>query len=327
MRRRELSKDELKQVIELREAKCSWSEIQRKTGINRRIVKRAYDEWERSKSVEELSEVRKGVAAQAFSEHMNSLLRLAVTLVILISLPDKKKNSEQFFSWLWQQDLLQSAVFVVPDYTIIDTTYRPDNRAVLDMQFNIRGNQLLFESLQFHTRENVQWNVLNQWKNAKDNSVENLRKLREETVKVVNNFLNQERQTDLLYRIKEGSGEDDPVDQMTEVVLTAIWQGILESEVDQESPLVHVVSEESSQDIVVKVRDEVIFRFIDKNLAEKVTHICNLAVNNLCKGDMVQQLYCEVRKMKKATEELRQMLNPVRLTPIILRTRCDLCPA
>ena len=35
----------------------------------------------------------------------------------------------------------------------------------------------------------------------------------------------------------------------------------------------------------------------------------------------------EVRIMQKATEELRQMLNPVKLTPMILRTRCELCPA
>lgn len=42
---------------------------------------------------------------------------------------------------------------------------------------------------------------------------------------------------------------------------------------------------------------------------------------------MVESLRNEVRKMEKATGELREMLNPVKLRPMILRTRCELCPA
>ena len=80
----------------------------------------------------------------------------------------------------------------------------------------------------------------------------------------------------------------------------------------------------------MKSRDETVFRFFgdtSKGLAEKVTHICELAAKNLRKGDMVQQLLPEVRTMKDATKKLREALNPVKLTPIILRTRCELCPA
>jgi hypothetical protein len=82
---------------------------------------------------------------------------------------------------------------------------------------------------------------------------------------------------------------------------------------------------------MVRVRYETFFLFDDNTpLAQKVTYICNLAVNNLEKGeksDMVKLLQNEVRIMKKANEELREMLNPVKLTPLILRTRCGLCPA
>jgi hypothetical protein len=84
---------------------------------------------------------------------------------------------------------------------------------------------------------------------------------------------------------------------------------------------------------MVRVGYETFFLFnatTDTPLAQKITHICNLAVNNLEKGeksDMGKSLQNEVRIMKKASEELREMLNPVKLTPMILRTRCDLCPA
>ena len=62
-------------------------------------------------------------------------------------------------------------------------------------------------------------------------------------------------------------------------------------------------------------------------MAQKVTRICELAFNNLRRGDTVQKLYDDVRRMKKTSEELREMLNPVKLRPMIFRTRCDLCPA
>ncbi len=59
----------------------------------------------------------------------------------------------------------------------------------------------------------------------------------------------------------------------------------------------------------------------------KVTRICNSVAENLRKGDTARQLRLEVGNMKKVCEELREMLNPVKLRPMILRTRCDLCPA
>jgi len=77
----------------------------------------------------------------------------------------------------------------------------------------------------------------------------------------------------------------------------------------------------------VKSRYEKVLIFIgdtNMSLAKKVAHTCDLAYDNLRKGDMVQRLYREVRKMKKAGEELYEALNPVKLRPMILRTRCDL---
>jgi hypothetical protein len=143
---------------------------------------------------------------------------------------------------------------------------------------------------------------------------------------VVGNFLNQEREANFLQRVKEESVErGNAVEQMAKAVLSAIWQGIREDKPEQN--LVRMVPPRSGGQGIVKVKDETFLIFNDTSLAEKVVYTCNLAVNNLRKGDMVKQLYPEVRNMEKATEKLREVLNPVKLTPIILRTRCDLCPA
>jgi len=42
---------------------------------------------------------------------------------------------------------------------------------------------------------------------------------------------------------------------------------------------------------------------------------------------MVEPLMNNVNTMRKSIEELAEMLNPLKLGPMILNTRCDLCPA
>lgn len=340
MRRRDLTHEELEKVLRLKQIGNSWLKIQRETGINRRTAKRAYENWQRSQSTEELKEARKYVAAQVLREHMDSLVALAGALVTNLSVPssldDMKRNAEQFFSWLWQQDLLQRGGYLPSEPIHVYTMGDTQCFYVGDMQFSVREKELLFESLKVHTREEVRWkDVLdNRWKEARDNCAKIVPKLRKESSEVVNNFLKLERQSNLLQRTKEESREDDPVKRMAEVVLREIWRAILQDKLEQECPWFQTVSGRMGPpqdiDIIVKSRDEKVLTFIGntkESLAKKVTCICNLAANNLCKGDMVQQLQQEVHRMKKASDELREALNPVKLRPMILRTRCDLCPA
>ena len=330
MRRRELSEEELTQVINLKRAGTSWVKIQNQTGISRRTAKRAYEKWERSQTMQELKEARKEVAAAEFRGHMNSLITLAMFLVTNLAVPHlpdmMEKNAEQFFSSLWEQDLLQFSLAASVETM---EAYPRMRRLVLDPQMNRRENELLFQSLQLHTREDVRWKALDEWKEARDNYVKVLGRLQKETSEVVRNFFNQEPQTDLLYKVKQASREDDPVKRIVEAVLPPMWQSILQDDLDQEYPLFETVDDtyvkSGGRTTVLRFDDST-----DKSLTEKVAHICNLTANNLRKGvesDMVKSLQKEVRAMEKATEELREKLNPVKLTPIILRSRCDLCPA
>ncbi len=322
-------------IIRLRHENASWLKIQRETGVPRRIGQRAYVQWARSQAREELKEARKDVAAQAFREHMDSLVTLATSFVMNLEVPHlpelMDKNSEQFFVWLWEQDLLQRRLYL----SSLDAKEAAPlvARPIVDPRSYRRETELLFVSLPAHTRgEGVRWEALKEWERARDNCKRVLDKLREESRAVVSNSLNQERETNLLQRVKEGSREDDPVKQVAEVVLRQIWGATIGDKLDEEGPLFETVLRGKGipQEINVKSRDETIFTFFgdtNKSLADRVTHICNLVANNLRKGDMVQQLHNEVHRMKKASDELHDMLNPVKLRPMILRTRCDLCPA
>jgi len=339
MKKKELSPIELKKVVELRQLGAKWTQIEQETKVERRAAKRAYEEWERDKKMKEQEAARFRVAAEAFHEHLNDLIRLAGSLVTNMSVPpslnDMEKNAEQFSLWLFEQDLLQRHISLEPQVNVY-TMGETQCFYMGDAQSYHREKELLFESLKVHTREEIRWEDImdNRWKEARDNCAKIVPELRKETSEVVNNFLNQERENNLLHRIKEGSREDDPVKRMMEVVLREIWRAILRDKLDEEGPWFQTVLRGKGPpediDIIVKSRDENVLTFIGKtneNLAEKVTGICNLAANNLWKGDVVRQLHDEAGKMKRASDELREMLNPVKLRTMILRSRCDLCPA
>jgi len=332
MKRKDLPHEKLDRIIKLRQLGASWSKIERETGIHRRTAKRAYDKWERSQTLPELKEARKDVIQKAFLDHLSSLTTLTGSVVANLKVPASlagmEKNSEQFFACLWDEDLLNR--FASMEVETEEARVTIPHPYVLDLQSYRREKELLFQCLQDHTRgEGVRWEVLEEWKKARDRGAKIIPKLRKETSEVVNNFLKQEREMNFLQRVEEESGHGHPAEQMVGAVLSTIWECILQDKLDEEGPWFETVPHAGASSHVVyrKAGKEVVLGVKDKGRAERVTRICELATNNLGKGDMAKQLHNEVCKMEKTSEELSEMLNPVRLTPMILRTRCDLCPA
>ena len=79
-----------------------------------------------------------------------------------------------------------------------------------------------------------------------------------------------------------------------------------------------------------KLVDRSVPAYVDKDLFEKIAVILGQVAEEFCaerKGDIIQTLIDDVSGVKKAIVELEEMLNPLVLRPLILRTRCDLCPA
>ena len=146
---------------------------------------------------------------------------------------------------------------------------------------------------------------------------------------MIANILNQE--PGQLDQIQKGSGEKDALGRMVAVALRGIWQGILDDKLYQGDPLVQTRLEGDGTDRVTYVEsgNRVALKFSETNLGEKATEVCNWVVNNLCKGHkqgMVHLLDDAVHKMERTSGELERALDPLILRPLILRTRCDLCP-
>ena len=136
-----------------------------------------------------------------------------------------------------------------------------------------------------------------------------------------------------LVALQAESAERDAVDRVAEAVLRAIWTAIQEGSLDQDCLLVPTKLDGDERVLVTYFQypyARAWLEFVDTSLVQHVVEVGNWAIDNLREGDksvLVRSLEKEVGRMKKATEELEEMLDPLLLRPIILRTRCDLCPA
>jgi hypothetical protein len=320
MRRRELSDEELNRIIKLRQAGTSWLKIQHETGIHRQTAKRAYERWEHNKSMEELKEARKDVAAQAFSEHINYLIRLADALVSTLRVPKllgDLGDADKAFEQLWMRN--------------IQRELDPSQKVVtIGIGSIVRRNRMIFKALQEHTRESVRWEALEEWKQARNNTAKYSKKLRLETREVVRNILNNK--PGLKEKVKTAIGSNDVIEKISDGLLENIWRGILTGEPEK----LHIWKGTSLRN---KGRVELQFYADDSytkldlndvDLAKEVLGACHWAVSNLQAGDksdLVQKLADEVSQMQDRFQEFEESLDELVLRPIILRTRCELCPA
>ena len=309
MRKKELSDDKFDKVRELREAGYSWLQIQKKTGVERRIAKRVYNEWLHGRTLNELKQARVNVATEAFSEHIDHLIKLAVRLTDL-GAPTSSIETRRADDVLRQ--LLEMSILG----EVYESSQADSKRKI---QRNYRQNTRLLESLQDHTHEKVRWQALDEWKKAWDSCcyLGLFNKLTIEGQKMVTDNLN--RENDLLQMIKERSQQEQAVKRMAQTGLDTILQSIFDGKFDPECPEVTVT---------YKLVDRVVSIFTEEEWIERVRVACQNVVETLLKGDLVRQLYDEIYTIKNVIEELEEILDPLILRPMILLTpRCKLCPA
>jgi len=325
MKKRDLSPKELQKVVELRQLGAMWTEIEQETKVERRAAKRAYEEWERDEKMRKQEAVRFRVAAEAFHEHLNDLIRLAESLVDTLREP-------KMLQWLNNADEVLYQLWIRNIHGEVERFPTSSN----EIERAVRRNKMLLKSLQDHTRAKVRWEALEEWKQARNNAVEYSKQLRLEATKLIGKILNNE--PGLRKRIETAIGSKDITEKIADGVRENIYRGILTGKPEQ----MHVWEGTSS---VSKGRVELQFYkgdsemkldLNDEVLAKEVLGICIQVVTNLqeitiqrdkTKTNLVQGLTDEVRRMRDITNELEEHLDELLLRPVILRTQCDLCPA
>ena len=330
MKKREVTPEELKEIIAYRKLGTTWTKIEEKTKVERRAAKRAYTEWKIDEDVSEQDALRFRINAEAWNEHMNDLVSLSSGLVSKLRLPPKlvdlEKNSKQFFISLWGEDLLNR--YLSPE---TGSKIYPG-----DLDTYGREQELLFEALKVHTKGKVRWEALDtDWKDARDKCVDIIPKLKKEISSVVGKLILQPKMVksieDLTNLLPKGV---DPQQRIEKVMLTQLWQRINLDKLDSDNPRFEIEDSNGktlviSRDFDLRDRDETIFPFFNvknQGLANNIAQLCNSSFDILIKSKEVQSLYYQVTNIKKAHQELAEMLIPVKLKPVIRHSKCNLCP-
>ncbi len=319
MKKRELSPIEFKKVVELRQLGAKWTEIEQETKVERRAAKRVYEEWERDKKVKEQEAVRFRVAAEAFHEHMNDLIRLTESLVSALHVPEMLRrldSADETLDQLWMRN--------------IQAELEPFPSSSHERERVVWRNKMLFKSLQDHTREKVRWKALEEWKQARNNAIQYSKELRLEATEVIRNNLNN--CLGLETRIKTAIGGSDVTEKVSDGLIENIWRGILTGKPEQMRVKEGVSLYKKGQVWLEFYEGDSDTRLYlnDVELAKEALSMSRRVVTNLREGtksDLVQRLTEEVRQMQDRTGELEESLDGLILRPMILRTRCDLCPA
>lgn len=324
MTRQTLSDEDMERVVRQRQMGHSWARIQRDTGIHRQRAQRAFEKWERSKTAEQLKEARREVATEEFRRHLDCLVKLAESLARNLHMPSPSRRSvkgEDVLLAFWQGDIVgECGVYGLPE-----TTY--GRGPMYSSETCLRQNRILFTALKAHTRDKVDWKILDQWQNLWDKCIEAQGELRKDLEESLSNILKQRQ--GLADRIAKEGGNEDVVQRMAEGLLHVAWQGILVGNASQ-SPVVQTVSagHQGVQVVFGEGRLSLNLFFGQTDLAKEVVGICLWGANNLAivkRGDILN-LVADVRKMREAIGQLTDMLNPLILRPLILGTQCDLCP-
>ena len=321
MRINDLTSEQLDRIVTLRQMGTSWLKIQHETRIDRRKAKRVYEKWERAKSTDELKEARRDVAAQAFGEHINVLVRFTESFIHALGIPRTLRalcNSDTVLDHFWTTYALGKEY----SSTSESVSHRTERLAW--------RNKMLFKSLQEHTRDKVRWQALEEWKDARNNAAKHSRELQKEARGIVANILNSE--SDLKHMATTAIAGSDIIKEISNGLMEAMWCGILTGNQEQ----VHIMKGSSAiteGKVWVKFSkcdSETCLFLDDVELAKRVLRIYHWADSNLRKGpksDVVQKLIDEMCKMQARIKELEESLDELLLRPMILRTRCDLCPA
>jgi len=319
MKKRELSPIELKKVVELRQLGAKWTEIEQETKVERRVAKRAHEEWQKDKEMKEQQAVRFRVAAEAFHEHLNDIIRLAESFVSALRVPKMLRGLENADGVLDHLRMKSLRGELEPFPTSSD-----------EIERGVRRNKMLLKSLQDHTRGKVRWEALEEWKQSRNNAVQYSKELRLKATQIIKNNLNE--RSDLENRIKTAIRDNDVIEKIADGVTENIWRGILTGKPAQ----MHVVKGASlfteGQVWLEFCESDSETRFYLNNLelAKEVWSMCCQVVTNLreaTESDLVRKLTDEVSQMQARTKELEENLDGLLLRPMILRTQCDLCPA
>jgi len=306
--------EQISEMIRLRRRGKSISAIAQATGCHRQTV-RAYLKERQADILAD--EVRKQVLTDELQKHLDDLTQFAVSFksyLTLLSSPTEYKDAAAVFKPLLGEHLPQG----------LDSDSQKARREQRQMG---RRNWMLLKSLREHTREKGWWQAFEEWQQAWDTCRKGLEEVQKQAPKVVGDLLNQK--ANLKEEVERKTGKKDALKRMArDVLLVAWWVGTASNpEEELEFRNFRVVPEGQRLRIITgNYYLNLIFSETETALAQEMAALCNLALRNLYQQIMVDEILGMLHRMDEKIEVIDDALDPFILRPLLVRTRCELCP-
>jgi len=306
--------EQISEMIRLRRQGKSISAIAQATGCHRQTI-RAYLKERQADILAD--EVRKQVLTDELQKHLDDLTQFAVSFksyLTLLSSPTEDRDAAAVFKPLLGEHLPQG----------LDADSQKARREQRQMG---RRNWMLLKSLREHTREKGWWQAFEEWQQAWDTCRKGLEEVQKQAPKVVGDLLNQK--ASLKEEVERKTGKKDALERMVrDVLLVAWWVGTASNpEEELEFRNFRVVPEGQRLRIMTgNYYLNLIFSETETALAQEVAAVCNLALRNLYQQIMVDEILGMLHRMDEKIEEIDDALDPFMLRPLLVRTRCELCP-
>ena len=333
-----LSEEQLQRVDELRAMHFSWSAIGRELGVHRQVVQREYVDWERLRGIRDLQSVRREAAALQFNRHLTDLEvlgdELAHDLEVLLE-PRKDFVERPLFDRVLSQDQPIQPADDQDEHMMV--VGRGRSGRPLEGRLRLR-RRWVFDGLEMHFR-GTDWSSL----------VEQLDKVRHSAGRdLVNLGRNAAAASDEPPGYRD-AGIGPLADQLLDIVWDALvglaaHTGVLSAKSGAEwrkttetvwaftrgVSLVDWTSEQvrinPGPGLRIETAGEVVVPpFASQDEAQGVVDRSRHRLTALLLSDEAQRLHARLQEAADIIGRMTALLDEVRLRPLVLRTRCDLC--
>lgn len=307
--------DQVRRMVELQRQGKSISFISRTVKCHRQTV----EKYLAGRGSDILAgEVKKQLLTDEQQKHLDDLTQFAASLVGNLTLPDSPTEAREVvevLSPLLPKDFPQG----------LDSASRKARR---EQRQKDRRNKMLLKSLREHTREKGWWQAFEEWQQAWDTCIKGLREVKKHIPEMVEDLLNQQK-ANLKEEVEKVTGKEDVLERIVDGVIWAAWQVATASNPEEELELRNFRVLPVAQQLRVTTgsyESRLVFSETEAALAQDVATVCNHALQKLYPRYMVDEILGMLHRMDEKIEVIDDALDPFILRPLLVRTRCELCP-
>ncbi len=308
-----ITDQQISDMMRLRRQGESISAIARAIKCNRQTVRVYLKERQADVLADE---VRKQQLTDELQRHLNDVTEFAVSFKSSVTAPrspTEDRDASAVFELLLGKDLPRG----------LDWESRQARR---EQRQREHRNRMLLISLQEHTRGQGWWRAYEEWQEAWNMCRDALRELRGKADEVVENRINEKPSLkEEVERQSSKRGRDDTVRRIVSDMLSVVWGAATGSR-----PVEKFEFGEGEGRIVACFADGTFFplghRLIEVSVSPDMADLYKLAFKTLCQSFTDKSIPEMLHRMDEKIEIIDDALDPFILRPLLIRTRCSLCP-